>query len=383
MFSNLSKTSQDDTVSYPITDSKLPFADYIARSRAIIEARRTDLTGTDAQNKRIIDANCPYELRPQTSSGKAKHGALLIHGLLDCPFSLRDIGQKLQSNGVLCRSILLPGHGTKPSDLLYASYHEWIQAVRYGIESMREEVDQLYLIGYSTGATLSVYQALQDAEIAGVVLLSPAIRIKAPVDIAVAWHKLSRYLRQENKLWLYREPENDYAKYQSITFNAVSQVAQLTQVIRELNSQHALTCPVYMAISREDETISSHQAIDFFARLPNQDSRMLLYTSIEHAYPDSRIVTRMSQHPKNHIKHYSHVSIPFSPLNIHYGVNGDYEMTAHRNQTTMIYGAYNRIEQRIFDFLHRFNLTGHQRRELTYNPDFDFMAADIAAFITR
>lgn len=383
MFSNLSATIHETTVSYPITDSTLPFSDYIARTRAIIEERRVDLQKPGINANQVIEANCPFELYPDQPiqlGKKLKYGALLIHGLLDSPFSLRDIGKQFQANGILSRAILLPGHGTTPSDLLNISYHDWIQAVRYGVESLRNEVDEIFLVGYSTGATLSIYQALQDIKVAGVILLSPAIRIRAPVDIVVDWHYFMRWT-SKNKEWFYVEDEDDYAKYCSIPFNAVAQVSKLTGVIHELRQQHSLILPMMMVLSREDETISSSRAMEFFSSLRNRDSKMLLYTSIEHRYPDPRIETRLSTNHEQQIKHFSHISIPFAPSNSHYGVKGDYEYASHPEKKEYIYGAYNRIEVGAFNLLNKLGLSKFKRKELSYNPDFNYMAKELVQFI--
>ncbi|EKD69989.1 MAG: hypothetical protein ACD_46C00682G0001 [uncultured bacterium] len=382
MFSHLSASLNETLPDYPITDSNLPFADYIARTRKIIEERRLDLLDENSHPQKIISANSPYELIPSNPilSGKRyKYGALLIHGLLDSPFSLRDIGNHLQNHGILSRSILLPGHGTNPADLLHVSYHDWIQAVRYGVESLRKEVEHIYLIGYSTGATLSIYQAQHDNQIAGIILLSPAIRIKAPIDFVVAWNRFSTWF-MHNKPWLYLGKEVDYVKYQSITFNAVNQVSQLTKTIRDILQQRSFLTPMYMVISREDETVSSHRAIDFFSSLRNSESKMLLYTSYDHLYPDQRIMTRLTNYPDLNIKHLSHICIPFSPTNPHYGQEGD-SYNASRINKKIVYGAYNRIERRTYEIMNQLKLLKYQYKELTYNPDFDAMATDIEQFI--
>jgi esterase/lipase len=383
MLSNLSASLNESIINYPISDSSLPFSEYISRSRAIIEERRTDLE-TNANSTLILEANSPFELVPEkpiTSGKRIKYGVLLIHGLLDCPFSLRDIGKQLQNSGMLCRAIVLPGHGTTPADLLSISYHDWIQALRYGVDSLKKDVEHIFLAGYSTGAALSVYQALQDSQISGIILLAPAIRIKAPVDIVVSWHYMRKWFSSSN-MWLYTEKEIDYAKYLSIPFNPVTQVAILTRVLRELRQHHDLDCPVFMAVSREDETISSHRAIDFFSSLRNQDSKLLLYTSTRHAYPDKRILTRESAYPHLNVKHFSHVSIPFSPENVHYGQHGDYRYASHLDSKNIIFGAYNRIESDTYNLFHKMKLIKHERRELTYNPDFNFMTDQIIQFIT-
>lgn len=383
MFSNFSASGSDSTLNYPITDSTLPFADYISQCRGLIAARRTDLGRPGINATHIIDANSPYELypaHPVMAGERIKYGVLLIHGLLDSPFTLRDIGSHLQSQGILCRSILLPGHGTVPDDLLAISYHSWIQAVRYGIDSLKKDVEQIYLIGYSTGATLSVYHALQDPQISGIILLAPAIKIRPPVDVFTSLRYLSKWMT-DNRKWLYREVEADYMKYASIAFNPVNQVAQLTSVIRDLHHDHPVECPVFMAVSREDETISSERAISFFSSLKNPDSELLLYTSFEHRYPDQRITTRLSTLPEANIKHFSHVSIPFAPENPYYGKDGEYIFASHPGSDNYIYGAYNHIELKLCNYLHQIKLMKRPRRELTFNPDFPYMAHKICQFI--
>lgn len=385
MLDNASVTTNHTMLNYLIPDSALPFSAYIAEARRLIAQRRPDLQRADAASaKRILDANSPFELRPhlpKPANQKIKYGALLIHGLLDCPFSLRDIGLQLQDQGILCRSILLPGHGTMPSDLLSVSYHDWIQTLRYGVANLREEVDQLFLVGYSTGAALSIFQALQDSNIAGIILLAPAVRIKAPVDIAVGWHYLKQWCQVNHNQWIYRHTEIDYAKYISIAFNPVKQVSLLTRVLRDLRRTHSFSCPVFLAVSREDETISSQRAMDFFSHHRNPRSKLLLYTSTDRKYPDSRIITRPSQYPDLHIKHFSHYAIPFAPSNQHYGETGDYPYAAHINNPHVIYGAYNRIEIDVCDWLYQKKWLKNKRAGLTYNPDFDFMAKEIVEFI--
>lgn len=371
-------------IDYPINDDNLPFSSYIESCRNIIEEERVDIQKNKAQAKLIIDANSPFELYPTKSPRsrkKIQKGVLLIHGLFDSPFSLKDIGLQLQAQGILCRAILLPGHGTKPRDLLTVSYHHWIKAMRYGIETLRKEVDEVYLMGYSTGALLSVYQALKDPDIRGVILLSPAIKIKAPINLVVAWHYLTKWLDKNNKQWLYQEEEIDYVKYTSIPFKPVYQVSTLSDIVRDLYLQTILRIPIFMIISREDETISSDRAINFFLSVPNPKSKMLLYTSCEHPYPDERITTKSSLQFSKTIKHLSHVSLPFAPDNKHYGSKGDYPYASHPGKNRMIYGAYNRVEVNCFDLLYNLGLINHQRRSLTYNPDFEHMNKEIVKFV--
>ena len=150
---------KDPSIHYPIDNLALNFADYIAESTKIITQHRVDLHSENATQ--IITANSPFEFRPKTSG---RYGALFIHGLLDSPFSMREIALYLQSQGILSRAIVLPGHSTVPGALLHTDYHEWLQALRYGIASFTQtqEVERIFLIGFSTGASLALLHTLQN-----------------------------------------------------------------------------------------------------------------------------------------------------------------------------------------------------------------------------
>src|SRR3990167_5170318 len=101
MFHKYPKLFEDPKIDYPIYDPGLPFSDYIQKIRHIIAHARQDL---DQRAKWIIEANSPFELRPDN---KPTRGALLIHGLLDSPFIMRDIAERFRDQGYLVRSILL------------------------------------------------------------------------------------------------------------------------------------------------------------------------------------------------------------------------------------------------------------------------------------
>ena len=238
-------------------NSDLHFTDYINQSKKIIEKTRQDLTKETADT--IIEANAPYELKP-TGDTRPKYGALLIHGLFDSPFHLRDIGNELQKQGLLVRSILLPGHGTVPGALLNVTFEQWLQAVRFGIQSLRKEVDQIFLVGDSTGSSLALHEAKNES-IAGLVLFSPALKIRSAL---APFSNCYRYFTPFSKKasWFHiSEHANNYAKYTSFPFNAPYQVYRLSQALK---TQPPVSLPIFIALSRDDRTICAESILQFF-----------------------------------------------------------------------------------------------------------------------
>lgn len=378
MIGNLSNT-KNDLIS--TADSDLSFEQYIAECRKKIETKRIreDLANPEL----VLNTNSPFELIPTApvyTGKRLKYGILLIHGLFDCPFSVKDIAIRLEAQGMLCRAVLLPGHGTTPDDLVDINCEEWIQTVRYGISSLKDKVEHIILVGYSTGAALSLHQALNDSSISAIVMLAPLVRIKVPVEPLLDWTNFVSWFKNHH-IWLTKQEEKDYAKYLSIAFNAVTEASRLTSMVDSMQLDKKLECPIFMAVSREDQIISSHDAINLFHRNQHPQSQLLIYTPDRQRHADPRIHTRSSYYPELNIKHFSHIALPFSPQNQHYGQRGDYEDASHSARENILYGSFNLIEVNFYDWLRKLRLTKFHRRELTYNPDFDHMASRIVDFI--
>lgn len=361
---------------YAIPDCNMPFEDYIL---ACLDYIRTNRPSHDATAfEKIVLANSPFEFNPPKEKNTRSVGLLFIHGLLDSPFTLRDLANQFFENNMLCRSVLLPGHGTKPEDLMRVTYRDWIQVVEYGIMSLSKQVEKIVIVGYSTGATLALYHAMKHRNITGIILIAPAIRVKFPIDPLI---HLLPYLTftKASTLWLKKENEIDYAKYRSIPYHAVCQISELT---KGFLSKAQLTCPMYVVVSRDDETISTDAAISLFNENQHQNSKCLIYTTHPKEQTDIRIIEHNSCLPKQHIDHFSHRSLPFSPTNSHYGMTGDYSRASHR-ESGKRYGAYISFLGQYYDLLHRLHLSSDIRQELTYNPDFDFMSGELISFVNN
>jgi len=223
-------------IHWPI-GSRLAFADYVARNRDMLSRAHAGA----ADWEKIVDGNAPFELTPNNPSpppcrGRAREGVeaslpgqqkpyrrgvLLTHGLSDSPYFMRHLAAFFQENGFRVMAVLLPGHGTQPGDLLEVTWQEWARTVAYGADKLAEEVDEVYLAGYSTGATLSVYQSLRDNRVRGLFLFSPALRITRRAALANL-HKLYSWLIPSAK-WVDIKPDLDIYKNESFTKNAAAQ----------------------------------------------------------------------------------------------------------------------------------------------------------------
>ncbi len=364
----------------------LPFAEYVQQMRTVIANARVDLKPESAA--RIVEDNSPFELQPAASCAKGKShrtakGILLVHGMLDSPFLMRDLGRYFQQRCFLVRAILLPGHGTVPGDLLRVNAEAWQQAMRYGVNGLAEAVDEVYLAGFSTGAALAVQTALQGEGLAGapppqpvrgMFLFSPALKIKT--RFALLAGLVARF-----RPWLSIAPDEDRTKYESVAANAAAQVFDLTQQVYKARAGRALTVPMFVALSADDDTVDAREAIGYFRSVPNPANRMVLYGSSEAAQGDARIVEVPAARPQDRVLQFAHISIPIAPDNPHYGVHGDYRACLSYLKDA---GALQECKTRpdiSFGETGAGNPKGLVFARLTYNPDFAHMTQEMDRFL--
>jgi esterase/lipase len=376
---NTSKTSTFESLLKPsglntkfMGEDSLSFADYVQRTRHIITQARVDLQGSNASL--IVEANSPFLWLPassmniqQSTAPRWSKGMLLIHGLFDSPFMLRDIGTELTQQGFYVQSVLLPGHGTVPADLLEIHYTEWLKAVEYGIHDLAQKVDEVYLAGFSLGGALAIHHALQKPFIKGLLLLSPAIRLKDRFMHYIHCHHWLPWVMSTLR-WYRRNPQHTYAKYESFAFNAAYQIYLLIQHNYRLLMEKRLEMPLFIVASQDDENISATALRTFFNNQRHPDSRMIWYSNVPTRVNDARILVRPSAYPDLKILDFSHTCIPIAPSNSHYGQQGDYQDFQHYH-----YQITRKKREIYLGATHQHNLRRHLMQRLSYNPDFTFM----------
>ncbi len=348
----------------------LPFDAYIERTRALIRKVAPET---------VVEQRLPFESGP----ANATRNALLIHGLLDTPFVMRDIAARLTD--YRSRAILLPGHGTVPDDMLRVDYRDWIKATRYGVDSFGG--DAPVLVGFSTGAGLAVHYAMS-APVRALVLVSPGIRAKDPRAWATCWVK-HLGLVHRRLAWASVMPDDDTVKYESFAWNAGCQFYDLTRAVAKAAETGRLTAPVFMAVSEDDATIDADAARRFFETHAPEGSRLIWYsTRPEPPSADPRIEIRTSAYPEQRILNFAHVGLANAPDNPHYGTEGDYVNCLHYRGDEPAWAACRAPDNRAVRYgevteanLEKAKREGCVLRRLTYNPDFEGMMDAVAAFL--
>src|SRR6267378_6000349 len=81
------------------------------------------------------------------SSGRRDAGVLLLHGLTGTPVDMHYMKNALVADGYTVSVPLLPGRGTRPSDMDALSWEDWMSAALAAYDDLAREHDDVIVGG--------------------------------------------------------------------------------------------------------------------------------------------------------------------------------------------------------------------------------------------
>lgn len=267
--------------------------------------------------------NSPREWRPSgvARGVRPEKGILLVHGLGDSPWTFTDIAHELADQGFLVRTVLLPGHGTRPHDMLDVDLEQWRQVVREQAAVLRRDVDEVYLGGFSTGANLVTEYAYADDGVVGLLLFSPGFKSTTRLDwMAPLIVRVRPWLIAPDEQ---RSLQNE-VRYFMVPTNGFAQFYRSSQAVRRLVGRRPYDKPVFMVVAQHDSVLDAEYLLETFqTRFTHQQSRLIWYGARPARLADPvRVLVRSDQLPQHRISQFSHMGIMFNPRNPLYGEHG-------------------------------------------------------------
>ncbi len=114
---------------------------------------------------------------PYAADG-GRMGALLIHGFTGSVAETRPMGEYLAARGLTVRCPLLPGHGTSAEDLTRTGWHAWAATVEAALRDLQSRCEAVFVGGLSLGSLLALWLGAGHPEIAGLLLMAPAVQVQ-------------------------------------------------------------------------------------------------------------------------------------------------------------------------------------------------------------
>ncbi|KAA3645006.1 MAG: alpha/beta fold hydrolase [Chloroflexi bacterium] len=213
-------------------------------------------------------------------------GCLLVHGFTGTPREMRDMGQYLAAEGRNVLGVRLPGHGTRPEDMIDTRWGHWLAAVEDGWNLLQSQCKQVFLIGLSMGGALSLLFASR-IPVSGVVAMSTPYELPSP-----GFHRqvLSYFLRPLSFFVPFqRKGEGHWFNPDVIPsrvtypVNPVRSIHELKLLLAETRKAlPAVSVPALLVHSKDDLYVPIENLEKYHAAIGSEDKQKLVIEKANH-----------------------------------------------------------------------------------------------------
>ena len=204
-------------------------------------------------------------------------GVLFLHGFTGSPASLRPWAERTAEAGYRVSLPLLPGHGTIWQELAVTSWQDWYDCADREYRRLRESCDQVFVAGLSMGGALALRIAQHHPDVAGLMLVNPAVLHAEPRQYLVPLlrHLVPAVKGIGNDI---NKPGQDEHSYDTAPVNAVHEMHRLWADVR--STLDLVTCPLVLFRSLTDHVVPAASSAVVLRQVSSADLT-------EHALPRS------------------------------------------------------------------------------------------------
>lgn len=182
------------------------------------------------------------------------------------------MGDKLYARGHPVIGVRLKGHGTSPCDLRNRTWQEWYGEVKAGYRIMAALAEKVFLVGFSTGATLSLMLSAEKPDkLAAVVAVSTALKFMNRnmvfIPLMHGANKMTNWLPSYEGVMPFRENESEHPtiNYRNMPIRGLFELRRLVDEME--NQLEHIDCPVALFQGTKDPVVDSKSADIIFSKL--------------------------------------------------------------------------------------------------------------------
>jgi carboxylesterase len=209
-------------------------------------------------------------------------GVLLIHGFTASPTQFRLVGNDLHQRRLTVSAPLLPGHGTTVADLSKQRWQDWVQHIDSAFIDLKARCSTVFVAGISLGSLLALYLATQHADLKGMILYSPLV--KMPGGVAIHLVPVLKYFVREIRKTPDFSTDPDALKrlwdYPSISLFALHEMICLRGKVQPL-LEHINT-PTLIIYSTLDKLIAANSAQFTYDHIGSVDKTLIVLNNSGH-----------------------------------------------------------------------------------------------------
>lgn len=235
-------------------------------------------------NKEDVRDRCHPQIFKH-EDGNPRNAIVLVHGLTDSPYFMKDIGEYFCSEmGFDVYIPLLRAHGLKePEDMKDASLIEWRNDVRFAVDKARESGGKVSIGGLSTGGTLAVEKALTDEESidGGVFLFSAALGLASHAgnlaEIFLRTPLANIFDHIDRSSLINNSPSGNPYRYSKMDIGGARELSKLIKELDLLTDRDVLNQPLFAAHSEADTTADINEIEEFVSRSYDRHHRAEMF----------------------------------------------------------------------------------------------------------
>lgn len=239
-------------------------------------------------NQFTTNWNRSFILQPE---GEPQGAVVLLHGLTDSPYTMRNLALHYQAKGFVVVCIRMPAHGTAPAALTSVEWQDWLAATRLAVRTATSYIkpeQSLHLVGYSNGGALALLYALNALsddslkQANQIVLIAPMIGVTPFAKFSSLAELPAIFPQFANTRWVDIIAEYNPFKYNSFPVNGARQSHRLTAALKETrdktdNALLAQLPPILTFVSALDNTINNQATIDFYDSLTSNNNELVIF----------------------------------------------------------------------------------------------------------
>lgn len=234
-----------------------------------------------ARNRDGIILGCePIHVR-----GVRPGAVLVLHGYNDSPQSVAPLALALHDAGWTVDVPLLPGHGRTLQVFAQSGADAWTSAARERYHALRAQYDDVAVCGMSMGGALAFILAAENPELKAVVAIAPYLHLSRAMEALLVLAPVAsigaRYMSGGGGKSIH-DPvaAASVISYKRSTPRLLIELTKLTHAAYD--ALPAVTQPVLMFHSREDNRIPERSALDAFSRIGSSEKTLDLVSGTGH-----------------------------------------------------------------------------------------------------
>lgn len=181
-------------------------------------------------------------------------GVLISHGFSGSPRSVKPWGKHLAEAGYTVSVPRLPGHGTSWQEMNKTRWEDWFGQVQREYDKLRERCSSVFIMGLSMGGSLALRLAEENKDIAGLVIVNPAVHSERPDRFLLPYirHVVPAFPGITNDI---NKPGMDEGGYTRLPLQAAYSLTQLWSIVKRDISQ--VEQPLLVLRSTEDHVVEA------------------------------------------------------------------------------------------------------------------------------